>query len=127
MAEIEGLNLTTFEITADGRCFRLNFTDTEGKSSALTLPTECLNQLLMTLPRIASESLRARFRDNSLRLVFPAKDWRVEGSRDGRVILTIATDGGFEASFVFERDSLCTIADTVRDDARATAMRRSVN
>jgi hypothetical protein len=127
LAELKGRNLTTFTVAADGTSFRLNFTDSEGRVSAITLPTECLNELLMTLPRLVSQALRARYKDSSLRLVFPADEWRLEKSVDTRVILTIGTGGGFEASFVFERDHLRSIADSVADDEAANAVRPSLN
>ncbi len=127
MAEIEGRRLTTFDVATDGVRFRLNFTDAQGQHSAVTLPTECLNELLMTLPRIASQARRARYNDSSLRLVFPATEWRVESSGDRGVILTIGTGGGFEASFVFERGHLRSIADSVRDDVADAALQRILN
>ncbi|HZB89876.1 MAG TPA: hypothetical protein VE397_00445 [Stellaceae bacterium] len=117
MAEIEGRQLTTYSVASDGKRFSLNFTDSEGRPAAVTLPTECLNELLMTLPRMISEALRARYRDSSLRLVFPAEQWQLAHGEDSRLILTIGTSGGFEASFAFEPDQLRSIADTVKDAA----------
>jgi hypothetical protein len=127
LTEIEGRQLTTFDVAADGTRFRLNVTDTQGQPAAITLPSECLNELLMTLPRIASQALQARYRDRSLRLVFPAVEWRLESSGDRRVILTVGTGGGFEASFVFERVHLIDIADSVRDDALNASPRQILN
>ena len=127
MAELEGRRLTTFTVATDGRSFRLNFTEASGQASAVTLPTECLNQLLMTLPRLASQALRARYRDNSLRMVFPAEEWRLEAGTDDRVILTIGTSGGFEASFSFEPDHLRRIADSVAEEHIDAQSRRSLN
>lgn len=127
MAEIEGRHLTTFDVTPDGRRFRINFTDAEGRPSAITLPTDCLNELLMTLPRIASRALRARYKDNSLRVVFPAEEWRLEGSEDSRLILTIGTSGGFEASFLFERDHLRDVAHGIQDETATDAPARSTS
>jgi hypothetical protein len=121
LAEIVGRRLTTFDVAADGARFRLNFIDAQGQPAAVTLPSECLNELLMTLPRIASQALKARYNDSSLRLVFPALEWQVETSGDRRVIVTIGTGGGFEASFVFTRDHLRMIADSVKDDAAVDA------
>ena len=99
--------------------------DADGPLRAV--PTECLNELLMTLPRLVSQALRARYNDSSLRLVFPAEQWRLEKSDDTRVILTIGTGGGFEASFAFEPDHLRGIADSVADDAVEKAARHSLN
>jgi hypothetical protein len=128
LADIDGRRLTTFDVTADGGSFRLNLIDAEGQPAAVTLPSECLNELLMTLPRIATQALKARYNDSSLRLVFPALEWQVEASGDCSVIVTIGTGGGFEASFVFTRDHLRMIADSVRDDATVeNSVRRSLN
>jgi hypothetical protein len=128
LAEIEGQCLTTFEVAPDGRHCRLNFTDAEGRPAALTLPTECLNELMMTLPRIVSQSLRARYQDSSLRLVFPAAEWRLESTGTRRVILTIGMGDGFEASFAFERTQLREIGNRLSDDEAADAsMRHSLN
>jgi hypothetical protein len=128
LADIDGRRLTTFDVAADGGHFRLNLIDAEGRPAAVTLPSECLNELLMTLPRIATQALKARYNDSSLRLVFPALEWQVEASGDRSVIVTIGTGGGFEASFVFTRDHLRMIADSVRDDATVeNSVRRSLN
>jgi DNA polymerase III sliding clamp (beta) subunit (PCNA family) len=121
LAEIEGRHLTAFDVAPDGKRFRLNFTDDQGRPAAITLPTECLNDLLMTLPRIVSRALHARYRDSSLRVVFPAEEWRLEGSDDHRLILTIGTSGGFEASFLVEREHLRDIVDSLQDEAAAGA------
>lgn len=116
MTDIEGQGLTTFDVSPDGKSFRLSFTGTDGQPAAIRLPTECLNQLLMTLPSLVSQALRARYKDSSLRVVFPAAEWRLESSDDSRLILTIGTGGGFEASFIFERNHLRDIGETVKDD-----------
>jgi hypothetical protein len=127
LAELEGKRLTTFAVAADGKNFTLHFTDAEDQPSAITLPTECLSVLLMTLPRIASRALRSRYNDASLRLVFPADAWRIENADKSRVILTIGTGGGFEASFAFQRAELRGIADYVGDDEIAAAMNHRLN
>lgn len=111
MAEIDCESLTTYEVSADGRRFRMNLTEISGQSCAISLPSECLSMLLMTLPRIASHALRAQTKDSSLRIVFSADEWRLERSGDSRVILTIGTVDGFEASFAFEPEQLQEIAD----------------
>lgn len=88
-------------VAADGSLVRLGLLDAEGVPTHLTLPADCLAQLLMTLPRLASEALRRRHRDASLRLVYPLGTWRVEATPDGvQRILTLSTDDGFAVSFV---------------------------
>jgi hypothetical protein len=61
--------LTTFSIAADGTRIRMNFISGDGDHACLSLPTECLTELIMTLPRMMR---RARHHDESLRLVYPA-------------------------------------------------------
>src|SRR3546814_4602639 len=53
-------SLSTFEISPDGSTFALHVTDRDGRTGALVLPADCLRQLVMTMPRIADEEMRAR-------------------------------------------------------------------
>lgn len=54
----------------------------------------------MTLPRLLRTSLQTKYHDPSLRYVFPLDSWKVEAASSGtQVILTFATQGGFEVSF----------------------------
>ncbi len=75
---IRGKRLTTFDISPDGSRFCMNVADETGCHRGLSLPAECLVQLIMTLPEMASKALRTRYRDNSLRIVYPlgAMVWR---------------------------------------------------
>ena len=63
---------TTFDVASDGTSFRMNFICRDGGLVSLSLPTECLTELIMTLPRMMRQALRARHHDESLRLVYPA-------------------------------------------------------
>jgi hypothetical protein len=99
-SKIVGKILTNVDLASDGSCVRFNMTDVNDRAAALELPIECINQMLMTLPHVINRALRSRHRDNSFRLVFPLADWRLERiSGDPRLILTLATDDGFEVSF----------------------------
>jgi hypothetical protein len=100
---IVGTSLTSYEVAADGSCFRLNVKDDDGRAGALILPAECIRQLLMTIPRIATQTIRGQSQDSSLRLVYPLRDWKLEAAAgDDRVILTMCTGEGFEVSFAVE-------------------------
>ena len=106
-AEIEGKTLTSFQVSPDGTQFRLNLRDSEGGPASITLPTDCLNQLVMTMPRIAAEALRLRYRDNSLRLVYPISDWTIESALgDPKFILTLRTPDGFEIAFAIGQEDI---------------------
>jgi hypothetical protein len=98
--EIVGKELIAYDIASDGNWFSVSFSCVNGKQGSLRLPTECLEGLIMTLPRMMTNALSARYGDDSLRLVYPAEMVRIEGSRDPNTfILTLATPDGFAVSF----------------------------
>ena len=98
--EIVGKELIAYDIASDGNWFSMSFSCVNGKQGSLRLPTECLKGLIMTLPRMMTNALSARYGDDSLRLVYPAEVVRIEGSRDPNTfILTLATPDGFAVSF----------------------------
>ena len=125
--DIEAETLTTFEVTPDGRRIRLNAAAADGGPVSLSLPSECLNQLAMTLPRMASEALRRRYNDDSLRIVYPTGAWRIErGAGDGdSFILTLGTPDGFEVSFAIGPDKMDAIENDVRAAREAGAQLRT--
>lgn len=117
---IRARTLTTFELTPDGAHVRFNVRDDEGLASALEMPASCLHQLLMTLPHIIQQALRRNRQDESLRLVYPLGDFRLElGEVDEqgkpRYILTLQTAGPFEISFAATARQLDSVARTVID------------
>ena len=52
--------LPTFNIAADGTRCRMNFISGDGDQACLSLPTDCLTELIVTLPRMMRRALRAR-------------------------------------------------------------------
>jgi hypothetical protein len=102
--EIDAAALTTFEVALDGSQVRLNVCDRAGEPASMILPAACINQLLMSLPRMVETALRNGHGDDSLRFVHPIESFSLElgapnGGGEQQVILTIATGGGFKASF----------------------------
>jgi hypothetical protein len=98
--DIVGQELTVFGISRDGSRFRMSFICQDGEQGSLGLPTECLRELIMTLPRIVTQALRPRHGDESLRLVYPADKVRIERSFAAKTaIVTLTTPDGFEVSF----------------------------
>lgn len=113
---ILGERLTTFGISPDGDRFCLNFTDQSGSSAGLSLPCECLVQLIMTLPEMASKALKVRYRDDTLRIVYPLGTLRMEASNMQEiVILTLATQDGFKVSFGLTDGHLHELSTKIRD------------
>lgn len=114
--EIKAAALQTYELTADGSRVRLNVTDTEGRPAVLSLPSDCLHQLIMTLPRVMQRVLQMRFGDESMRVVFPTCDWKLQRSgTNHHFILTLKTTDGFEASFGFSEGELQSLAGALCD------------
>jgi hypothetical protein len=101
MTAIRGAQLTNFEVAANGETFSLHLMDEEARPATLVLPTDCLNALIMTLPDVLRRSLLLRYRDDSMRVVYPIGSWEVEGApAAGTVIVTLRTPDGFTVSFV---------------------------
>src|SRR5262245_10284970 len=100
MTAIRARELTTFDVAPDGQSVSIHVIDDEGSPATLELPSDCLSALLMTLPGIVQRSLRLRFSDQSLRVVYPVGDWDVERSPvHGGVVVTLRTPDGFAVSF----------------------------
>ena len=102
--EIDAAELTTFEVALDGSSVRLNLRDQAGQPASVTLPAVCVNQLLMTIPRMVETALRNGHGDDSLRFVHPIENFTLElrapdDGEEPHLILTIQTGGGFKASF----------------------------
>jgi hypothetical protein len=105
--EIVAKELIAYDIASDGNWFRMSFGCANGKRCSLSLPTECLMGLIMTLPRMMTQALSARFGDDRLRLVYPAEKVIIEGSPDPNIfIVTLTTPDGFTVSFSLSRQQL---------------------
>src|SRR5215467_6547292 len=100
MTIIRGTQLTTFDVAPDGQSVAIHVTDEQGDPATLVLPSECLHALMMTVPEMVRRSLQARFRDPSMRVVYPLGSWNIERSVvPGSVIVTLGTADGFSVSF----------------------------
>jgi hypothetical protein len=120
VAGMVGEEMTSVDVSGDGKRFRISFRCHDGRLGSLDLPAECLNALIMTLPRLATRVLRARYRDESLKLVYRASNIRIEQSTDPKIIIAaLATRDGFEVSFGLTKQDMkvfvdaAALADTV--------------
>lgn len=89
----------------------------EGASqTVVSLPADCLKSLIMTLPQVMRQALRLQHNDESLRLVYPADQIRVEQSSDPKtIIVTLATTDGFEVSFGLAPQQIMDLSIAVAD------------
>jgi len=111
MTTIRAKSLTTFSVAPDGANIAIGVADEEGKPGALTLPTDCLRELMMTLPEMMRRALRLQHDDPGLRLVYRTAGWEVERSTvSGTVIVTFRTPDGFHVSFALTAADLSDMA-----------------
>jgi hypothetical protein len=91
----------------------MRFICANGKPGSLSLPTECLKALMMTLPRMMTHALLARYGEATLRLVYPAEAVRIERSPDpDTFIMTSVTPEGFAVSFSLSRQQLRALSES---------------
>jgi hypothetical protein len=65
----------------------------------------------MTLPQLTAQALRAKYRDDTLKVVYPVGDWSLQLASDGvHRILTLGTPDGFEVSFALQDDDAAGLA-----------------
>jgi hypothetical protein len=94
------MTLTGFSVSRCGECVRLGLTDEKGQSRNLLLPFPCLGMLLMTLPDMIDQAIRARTADPTMRHVYPLERCRIEVSQGtNQLIIGLSTGGGFEVRF----------------------------
>ena len=127
MTDISCASLTTCQIAADGSWIRLVFEAADGRPVSLTLPIQCIQQLLMTLPQAVSKAICARHRDDTLRLVFPLGNWKLEQAAGcaGELILTLQTPDGFEVAFSVDLDAIGQISQTAGSTLATPARNRT--
>ena len=122
MSTINSIALTTLAVSPDGTAVAINVIDDGGEPGSLVLSTDALRSLIMSLPRVMQQALQLRYRDPSLRLVYPLGPWRLEASTDPeRLLLTLSTTDGFEVTFSVPSDTLGRFAEAA---ARAGEARR---
>jgi hypothetical protein len=94
----------------------MNVRGGDGACGSISLPTQCLNELMMTLPGILRIALWNQHQDTSLRLVFPLAKTKVEkATGKNALIVTSATPDGFEVSFEYDRRQLDELAGAITD------------
>jgi hypothetical protein len=122
MTVIIGTTLTSFEIAPDGSTVSIHVADQDSRPGSLVLSADCLGPLMLSLPEMSQQVLQRRYRDDSLRLIYPVGNWRLEASTElSRLILTLSIGDGFTMAFALEPDQLACIADTARGHDQVAA------
>ena len=98
--DISVSELTTYEVSADGKSVTLKVLDENGDIRALSFQIPELGSLVVTLPALIEAALRRQIRDASFRFTFPMGSWSIEQAADpSSVIVTLRTRDGFEVSY----------------------------
>jgi hypothetical protein len=114
-SRIHASQLTGLELAHDGTCFALQGVDGNGADWSLHLPSESLQQLILTLPNLALKAMRLQHHDDTLRIVYPAHTCTVELASDQRTfIVTLRTEDGFHVSFGLSAAQCETIGESPR-------------
>jgi len=122
MTILRAKSLTTFSVTPDGANIAIGVADEEGRAGALMLPTDCLRELMMTLPEMMRRALRLQHDDPTLRLVYRTAAWEVERSQvAGTFIVTLHTPDEFHVSFALTGADLFDMAGAAREPLREAA------
>jgi hypothetical protein len=69
--------LTTYETAEDGSSIRMHAKDVRRQPLSLTFTIECLNGLIMTLPKMVLNALRRRHKDPTLTIAYPLARFEV--------------------------------------------------
>jgi hypothetical protein len=116
-------SLTTIDVGEDGMFVNFGLLDGAGDPATLVLPAQCLNQLLMSIPKMIQKAIQNRYQDDALRLVYALKDFNVElGEKNtagvDQFILTLATTEGFSVSFSASEQQLASMSEAIAEDVQ---------
>lgn len=128
MVVVDISRLTTCKVNPDGSSVRLSGVNAGGEDFHLHVSVEQLGTLSMTLPHLLSEAIKARYRDPTLRYVFPLGGSAVEEATGGdAAILSLKTPDGFEVSFAVQPAALAKLADQCSSANASSGMRQVFN
>jgi hypothetical protein len=118
--------LTTCSVVKDGRAIRLEFLDGEGQPVSVEFPFDQAESIVMTLPQMLSKALQRRTRSSSSRYAFSLGRWSIESSDEKSLIVTLATDDGFQVSFAIPSDACRAIGWALGHGGRSATERDSI-
>lgn len=111
--------LTTCGVVKEGRAVRLGFLDAQGQPHSVEFPVEQVHSIIMTLPRMLSEALQRRTKDQTSRCVFSLGHWTIESAHNDCLVMTLSTVDGFEVSFGIPFDTCVALGSALRHEGRS--------
>jgi hypothetical protein len=97
--KIVSSRLTTCDVINDGEAVRLGLVNQAGCSVSLEMSVEQAESVVMTLPQLLSNALRARTGDAQARYAFMVGQWALESTEAACLLVTLKTTDGFEVTF----------------------------
>jgi hypothetical protein len=124
--------LTACDVGRNGEIVKLDFVDEDGRPVSLRLAFEHAQSILMTLPRLLTQAVKAQAGQTNARYVFPLGQWLLEGIEESQsLILTLKTDDGFAVSFRVPHDTCkalgWSLQHAVDDEALAGSRNPEIN
>ena len=103
--------LMACQVDQDGEKIRLSAEDSAGGTLHLHMSVEQVGTLAMTLPHLLTTALKTRYRDSTLRYVFPLNFFELEDAEgSGNAILSLKTPDGYAVSFALSPEMLAALA-----------------
>ncbi|MFT3673464.1 hypothetical protein [Aestuariivirga sp.] len=110
-AQVTVGNLRSCEVSSNGEEIRINVADQAGAPHQICLSPDMASALAMTLPRLLSAALQARYADPSIRFVFPLGGYTLEQAPgDRQLLLSLKTPDGFEVCFRISQETIRSLA-----------------
>lgn len=92
--------------------------DEDGRAVDISVTTDQAHSIAMTLPQVLAASLLRKHGDASLRYIVPLEAWKIEASSDGnRLIVTLASEDGFEFCFAAEMGTCSSLGSELSTSA----------
>jgi hypothetical protein len=119
--------LTTCSVVKDGQAIRLEFLDGEDQPVSVEFPFEQAQSIVMTLPQMLAKALQRRTGSPSSRYAFSLGRWSIETSDErSSLIMTLATDDGFQVSFAIPFDACRAIGWVLGHEGRSATAPDSI-
>ncbi|MEM7748814.1 MAG: hypothetical protein AAF346_11215 [Pseudomonadota bacterium] len=113
--QFEVQDVRNLAVSPDGSRFNIRVRDVDGEDTSIVFPSEALKSLLMSLFRVADTAFRRQLDDESARLAYPVYDFELQAAKEEeRLILTLKTRDGFDASFAVEPGMIVMMAAMAR-------------
>ena len=111
---------TGFDVSPDGKRFRLQLVDQEGQPFMVEFPAAGLASLMKTLPEIQQVTLPRLRGNNALRVIRRPEAWALERDMADESLLLVLIADGVEWCFNLDDEEVFKMASYLRDERAVT-------